>query len=450
MTETSYDIVLIGSGPAGYAAAFGLRDAGFSVCIIEKGEIGGVCLNRGCIPAKFMISASRKFYDAKYMNRYGISTGDMKFDFSVFKKNQAGIISRLKKGLVLGFKNKDITVIKGTAGISDDKHVKVETDAGMQRIGFSKLIIASGSRPFVPLEWNNIQGVINSETFWQINKLPKNIVIIGGGVIGCEYASCLSILGCNVVLIEKMDKLLSSEEPEVSENIYLELRKRNVDIYLGNEIKNIKNQDSKVVLSLSNEIEINADMAVVCIGRKRNYDKLGLELLGIKDFEKSFKQDSLKLCENVYLAGDIAKGPQLAHKGYYDAAIVVQNILEKKVTCDYTNVPIAVYTIPEISRVGLTEKEAVKKYDIVSKMMSYTKIGKAVVEYSTHGFIKIIVQKKTNIVLGITILGTSAAELQGCSLLAVKNKMTVSTLAKTYFAHPTLSEIFQHAAKSSQ
>jgi dihydrolipoamide dehydrogenase len=443
MQEKKYQYVVLGAGPGGYHIAIKLASLGNSVALIEKDEIGGVCLNKGCMPTKVLVTSAKKFYECENSSLYGVRAENISFDFNSFLNNKNEMISRIKKGLAYSIQKSGVELIKGKAFINDKNSICI--DGSNEKIFFDNLIIAVGTSPSIPKEWMGIDGIYTSETFWNLNNLPKNITIIGGGVIGCEYASSLSILGYNINLIEKMDSILSREDSDVSSSLLRELKKRNVNVLLGKDIKSIKKENNNLVLDLENE-KINTDIVIVCMGRENNLENLKLENVGLNKNDV-FKTMNLKLSDNIWITGDIASGPMLAHKAYYDSDIILENILGKKTLPDYSDIPMAIYTNPEISRVGFTEKEAKEKYDITSVKCSFTQIGKAVVDNNTKGFLKLVVEKSSNKILGITIFGDYATELHGYSVLIMKNKITVNDLKKINFAHPTLGEVFQVAAE---
>lgn len=447
--QKKYDVIVIGAGPFGYSCALNLANKGLSVCIIEKNTIGGTCLNRGCIPTKVLVASARKYSDISSYSKYGISIDNPKFDYSIFKKNQNTTISRLIKGLNITLKNKGVDIVRGIGSLKENNFVSVKNDEGEHVLEYKDLIIATGSRPFMPKIWQDIKNVFDCETFWNLEVLAKNILIIGGGVIGCEYASSLSHLEYNVTLIEKMDRILITEEPEISKIMHSHLTRNGVKIFTNSQVRSMKDIDDKVHVVLEDGTELENDMLVVSIGRKRNVEDLELKILGINNIEEFIETNSYKINDNIWIGGDISFGPQLAHKAYYDADRVTEDIIAGKCNADYdySLLPMIIFTTPEISRVGLTENGARYEYkNILAVTVSFVSNGKAVVENNTRGFLKMIVDNDSKIILGITIFGHEAVELHSSSLLIIKNKMTINDVANTYFGHPTLSEIFRHAA----
>lgn len=454
MKTFSFHTVIIGGGPTGCAAALHLAPH-HSVCVIEAHELGGVCLNRGCMPTKVLVAASRKMQETTRMTQWGIGgAATPSFDFAVFKKYQRGVIDRLKKGLDFSLRNAKVTVIRGVAAFVDATHVRVVPDDENEQceITFEHCIIATGSVPVVPEAWKQVLGVVDSETFWQLETVPQNIAIIGGGVIGCEYASALSILGYKVTLVEKLPRILTIEDDDVANAVATELKKRGVTILTAATVQSITHADNHVHITLD-DTTIDAELAVVCMGRARQHatlelGKLGIEQTTLTDIGRvpMLQFSSVK---NIWIAGDATYGPQLAHKGHADAYAIAYAILNGK-NADfphYGTIPMATYTTPEVSRVGCTEREAKEKGNYVVVKVQFSGIGKAVVENHTRGWLTLIADVSSKKILGITVVGSGAAEFSGYSLLILRNAMTTMDLASFHFAHPTVGEIFQVAAE---
>ncbi|MCP4481514.1 MAG: NAD(P)/FAD-dependent oxidoreductase [bacterium] len=405
-----YDVVIVGSGPGGYETAFKLKNLSKSVCLIEKSELGGTCLNRGCIPTKTMITAAKRFKELNSLKRYGITLENISFDYPVFRKFQKSVISRLRKGLTNSLVSKGVDLLQGEAKILDDQTIIVN-----EKIKFDNLVIATGSRPFIPKAWKANKKVIDAEDLWSLEEIPKTIAIIGGGVIGCEYASMLASLDYKVSLFEKMDTLLSFEEPEISESILKELRAQGVTVMLGTTV----------------EIDsLEEDLIICAMGRIKN----------IEGFEDIIEN------KNVFLAGDVKGGFQLAHKAYFDAEQLANIFANKKISlADSTNIPAVIFTNPEISRVGLRAREITKVKQV---KVHFAEVAKAVAENVAKGFILMnIKEEDNNRIVGMSILGSYAGELNSTAQLIIKNKMTVNDLKETVFSHPTISEIFKIAAE---
>ncbi|MFC1566897.1 dihydrolipoyl dehydrogenase [bacterium] len=438
-----YDIAIIGSGPGGYSAALSLKKKNYSVCLIEKEDIGGVCLNRGCIPTKVMAAAARKMDDIKDFAGFGIDAQVNGFDYKKLKLNQQNVINGLTKGLEFSFKKAGVDVIKGFAEIKDRNTVVVHGDENTE-IRVHKIIIATGSMPFCPPCFESKDNVVTSETFWKCDDIPDEVVIVGGGVIGCEYASSLSKFGVKVTIVEMLDKILYLEDVDVSTALTNELKRQGIKILCNKKVEEVANEDEDVVLRFGDNETIKTKFVIVCTGRKLNLENIGLENIGIIDFKTI--NNSLKIADNIWIAGDIASGPQLAHKAYHDAHCITEQIIGNDVNPDYSNMPITIFTIPEISRVGLIENELEKNHEIKVIKVNYREIGKAVCENHTRGFMKLIFDKKTGVILNITIVGYLASEINAAAAVIVQSKMKINDLGNITFSHPTLSELLHVAS----
>jgi dihydrolipoamide dehydrogenase len=471
-----YDFIILGSGPAGHDIALKLSnlDSSLKICLIDENELGGVCLNRGCIPTKTMISASNKFKELKILKRYGIEILEKaNFNFEKFKNYKNTVILKLKKGLENSLIGKNIDFVKGKAKIESNEKISVilENEKKVE-FCFANLILATGSSPisFFNLKDKNLKNVINSEDFWQLSDLDinKKIAIIGGGVIGCEYSSSLADFGYDISIFEKGDRILVNEDIEISNELSNELKSKGVKLNLNAKIKEILNCEIENQLKTKivfDDKESFFDFVIICSGRIRNLFGIGLENLGInpEDLNTNLLNNSLrekfKILDNVFLIGDLASGPQLAHKAYFDSEILLKYFIEKKKgnnnldnffeeKCKYENLPMVIFTNPEISRVGLTLYQSKLKFsseNINQVRVNFAEIGKAVAENTIKGFL-VINYRENGDILGISIIGHNACEFSAISSLIISNKMKISDLQKIKFAHPTISEIFHIAA----
>jgi len=434
-----FEWVVIGGGPAGFESALNLAGRGMKVAIVEKRELGGVCLNRGCIPTKVMISAAKRIERLKSAKRYGISMAEASFSYPTLKRHQERVVKGLRKGLEQRIREAGITIIDGEANLSGQGLVVVTDNNGRKTcsLTFEKVVIASGTAPIIPSPWMGVEGVVSSEDFWTLDDLPRDILIVGGGVIGCEYASALSSLGYNITLVEQMDRVLFTEEPETSEAVSRSLRNGGVRLLTGKRINDIKKTETGLMIEAGSEF-FSSSLVVCCMGRVREKAPAGVDLTGVA---------SLKLDDRTWIAGDIAPGPKLAHKAAYDADIIVDHALGRHTEPRYDNIPMAVFTSPEVGRAGLTEEEAKARFEVESRTMNLGQMGKAAADSVSRGFLKIVIDSKSRRVLGMTIVGHEASELSGYASLVLHNEMTVDDLGRIVFPHPTLGEIFRETAR---
>ncbi|HET58000.1 MAG TPA: NAD(P)/FAD-dependent oxidoreductase [Deltaproteobacteria bacterium] len=438
-----FDWVIIGSGPAGYETALGLSKQGQSVAIVEKDELGGVCLNRGCIPTKVMASAAKRLEEAGDGRRYGISREESSFSPAALTKYRNNVVTRLRKGLEQRLSAAGITIYRGTASLVDTGVVEItpETTDAPFSVTFDNLVIAAGSKPAIPPAWSGIDNVVDSECFWEIEEPPKNILIVGGGVIGCEFASSLAVLGYDVTIMESENRVLTTEEPEVSEFILRQLKKRRVSVLTDTTIVGIRTRKNCLEVSAGGTT-LKPALVVCCMGRKTEPETLGPGASGL-DIPRS---TGLQLREHTWIAGDIAPGPQLAHKAAYDARIIVDRVAGRQTQLHYDNIPLAVFTSPEVGRAGLTESQAAQLCKVESRRVDFAEMGKAIADNRPRGFLKIIIRGDTREIAGMTIVGHDASEFSNLASLILANKMTVDDLRRTVFSHPTLGEIFHECA----
>lgn len=440
----NYDLVVIGSGPGGYVAALYASRHKLSVCVIEKELTGGTCLNRGCIPTKALLQSASILSKIKNSKEFGIEVDGFKIDFPAIASRKDIIVSRLRAGIETLFKANHIDLIKGAARFRAGGVVTVNG----QDITAKSVIIAAGSRPFsLPgIKMDEID-ICSSDGLLNFKELPESIAIVGGGVIGCEFASLFNSLGSKVFIVELLDRILPTQSREVSKKMETLLKKKGVGIHTSTKLESVV-KDGGVKLNLAGGQAIAAQKALISVGRVPNTGELGLEEAGI-GLEKGkivVGKDLRTSVKNIYAIGDCVAGPLLAHKASYDGIVAVDNILGGSREADYSNVPNCVWTDPEVASVGLTEEEAKAKYpDAKVAKFPYLASGKAAVIGKTEGFIKLIGDTSGKI-LGIEIFGEEACDLIAEGVLARDRGVNIKDLGRVIHGHPTLSEIYQEAA----
>ena len=428
----NYDLAIIGSGPGGYVAGLYASGLKLSVCIIEKGLVGGTCLNRGCIPTKALLNSASIISTIKDSSLHGIEVGTPKVNFPKVMLRKNEVVSRLHAGIETLFRARKVDLIRGQAKLISSGTIIIDDKEG---IAAKSIIIASGS---TPAELPNMKfdglNILSSDTVLDIKELPGSITVIGGGVIGCEFASMFNAFGTKVTIIELMDRLISVQSREASKRIESIFKKRGMDIYTSTKIESVSIESEKVLVS---------------VGRRPSTDGLGLEELKIKT-EKSriVVDDGLRTSvKNIYAIGDCVSGPQLAHKASYDGILAVDNILGGSRVRDYSNIPNCIWTEPEIASVGLTEEEAKVKYqDLHIAKFPYLASGKAFILGKNEGFAKVIGSSKGDII-GVEIFGVGACELIAEAVMARTIGLNIKDWAHVVHGHPTLSEILQEAAR---
>jgi len=430
----------VGSGPGGYVAALYASHKKLNVCVIEKDLLGGTCLNKGCIPTKALLQSASILSKVKESKEYGIEVDDFRINFPAIAARKDAIVMRLRAGIETLFRANKIELIKGTAKFISSDTVTVN---GLD-INAKSIIIASGSKPCsLPGLILDEMNICSSDGILNLKEIPKSITIVGGGVIGCEFASLFNALGSKVSVVELLDRILPTQSKEVSRKMETLFKKRGITVNTSTKFDHIS-----TLAAFTCAVTPQADKVLISVGRKANTEDMGLEEIGIKTEESSIAvNENLRTSvKDIYAIGDCVAGPQLAHKASYDGILAVDNILGSSRVADYFSVPNCIWTDPQIASVGLTEEEAKSKYsDSKTAKFPYLASGKACIMGKSEGFIKMIGDSKGDI-LGMEILGEDACDLIGEAALALNRRVKIKELAHVVHGHPTLSEIFQEAA----
>ncbi len=447
MTE-EFDIVVIGAGPGGYTAAIRASQLGASVALVEKGLWGGVCLNWGCIPTKTLIDNLKTMKKAKEL--LALETEPPVSLEKLFQQKDA-VIGSLRKGLETLFKTHKITLITGTARLAGAKTIEVQDSNSQDKrlIEAKNIIIATGSRPveLIDLKADGRQ-IINTDQIFDLSQVPKQVLIVGGGAIGCEFAQIFHDLGAQVHLVELTAQILPEADEEVVKLLAVGMIRSGINIYTGVAVEKATKTKDGITVTLSNKEVITVDLVVTAVGRKANIEGLGLEEAGVTVDQGRIKVNNQleTTAQGIYAIGDCVSGPMLAHKAAYDAVLAAKNIAGKeKQEIDYTAIPKCIFTAPEIGMVGLREQEAKAVGNVKIGKFPFAASGKAQAVRDTRGFVKVIAQAETGKIIGGHIIGPQATELISQITLAMTQSMTVQQFSKVVLAHPTLSEAVKEA-----
>jgi dihydrolipoamide dehydrogenase len=457
MKRMKTQVVVIGAGPGGYAAAFFAADEGKDVILIEKDKLGGVCLNRGCIPSKALIHTTELILEAKESKDKGVTFSDPIIDLKKLRSWKNDIITKLSGGVAQLAKARKVTVIEGRAIFDDANTLRVETAKKQVMIEFEDVIIATGSKPNLPgvFDLGNKRVMTSTEAL-ELEDIPKKLMVIGGGYIGMELGLVYAGLGSQIVMVEAMKDVLMGADRDLvrpvkrkAESLFKELR-------LDTKVKSLstkgKQVEVKCILPDGKTKTEKYDRVLVSIGRTPNVADLGLKDIGVEQDEKGFIKINDK-CEtnlpNVYAIGDVAGGILLAHKASKEARVAVETILGHNVDKSKCVIPAVVFTSPEVAWAGITEEEAREK-GIAVKVAKFpwAASGRAKTLDADNGLTKLIVEKETDRVLGIGIVGRGAGELVSEGTLAIEMGATAKDLAETVHPHPTLSETVMECAES--
>ncbi len=444
-----FDLAIIGGGPGGYVAAERAGAKGLKVVLFEKKSLGGVCLNEGCIPTKTLLYSAKVYDTAKHGNKYGVTAGELSFDYSKIAARKDKVVKKLVGGVGGKMKAHGVTVVKESAMIQGRSQEGITITGGADTYLVKDLLICTGSEAFVPpipgLDINAANVMTNREIL-DLKALPKSIAVIGGGVIGMEFASMYNSFGVEVTVIEMIDKILGEMDAELSSMLQDIYAKRGVKFELGARVTEIKG-DEVVYEKGGKASSVKAEAILVSVGRRPVTKGFGLENIGVELFKGGIKVTDKMATNipNVYAAGDVTGFSLLAHTASREGEVVVNNLTGRKDVMRYNAIPGVVYTNPEISGVGHSEKSAKAagiEYRIASLPMAYA--GRFVAENEGGaGVCKVLVGKQHGEVLGVHMLGNPSSEMIYGACLAIESEMTLDELQEVVFPHPTVSEIFK-------
>ncbi|MGP4082872.1 dihydrolipoyl dehydrogenase [Pseudalkalibacillus sp. R45] len=449
------DTLVIGSGPGGYVAAIRAAQMGQKVTIVEKGDIGGVCLNVGCIPSKAVIHASHRFELAQHSDDMGITAENVKVDMGKVQEWKASIVKKLTGGVEGLLKGNKVEIVKGEAYFSDTNTVRVTKDEyTSQTYKFKNCILATGSSPIELPSFKWSDRVISSTGALALNEVPKKMVVIGGGYIGIELGTAYANLGTEVTILEGGKTILPGFEKQMSTLVSRRLKKKGVEIITNAMAKGVEESKdgAKVTAEVKGEEKsFDADYVLVTVGRKPNTEELGLEQIGVKLDDKGLIEVD-KQCktsvDGLYAIGDIVPGPALAHKASYEGKVAAEAISGEAAEIDYLAIPAVVFSDPELASVGYSEAEAKDAgFDVQASKFPFGANGRALSLNDAEGFMKLITRKEDGLVIGAQIAGPNASDMIAELGLAIEAGMTAEDIALTIHAHPTLGEITMEAAE---
>ena len=448
-----FDVVVLGGGPGGYAAALYGASAGLRVALIEDQRVGGTCLHRGCIPAKELLQTAEVLRTVSSAKEFGVDAGQQPtLDLRTSQKRKQQVVDRLTRGLEGLLSNRNVTVVPGTGSLIDAgaRHVRVSDGSELQGTG---LILATGSlpRPLPGLEFDGDR-ILNSDHVLMLDEVPGRVLIIGAGAIGCEFASLLSDIGSDVTLVEALPRILPGVDVEAADVVARSFRKRGVNLHTGVRVTGI---DGARELTVSYDTtegsqQVVVDKVVVSIGRRPRSEGINLEGSGVEVDERGFiRVDSLMrtTVPGVYAVGDVVDAPQLAHVGFAEAIVAIKTILGEEATpVDYEKVPWGIYCHPEVAFAGYTEEHARELgYDVVTQVQRFGGNSRALIIGETDGLVKIVAERE-GAILGVHIAGPWATELLQEGYLAVNWEASPAEVGAFIHPHPTLSELFGESA----
>lgn len=450
-----FDLAIIGAGPGGYVAAIRAGQLGLKTALIEKAELGGVCLNWGCIPTKSLLRNAEVISLVKRAGDFGIDIDKYTVDYTKAVDRAKKVVKRLTKGIEFLLKKNKVEIIHGEGRLISKDTIGVKGSDGETEIKAKAVIIATGSRPMVPegIEIDHTH-VVDSNDALYMKELPKDMVIVGGGAIGVEFAYILAVYGVKVTIVEAMPQLLPGSDGDVAETLSKSLKKMGVEVITGSPLKEVVKGDGRLkvmIASDDSEKVLSTEKVLIAIGRRPNSEGLGIDSLGIEMERAVFirTDEYMETSQNgVYAIGDLASPPLLAHKAMAEGIVAVERIAGKDVhPIDRLSIPMCIYIEPQIASIGLTKEKAEEDgYKTKVSTFPFRASGKALAMGEAEGFVKIVVDVDTEEILGVHMIGPEVTELIGEAALARLLESTALELNRAIHPHPTISEALMEAA----
>ncbi len=455
--QEQYEIVVIGAGPAGYVCAIRLAQAGKKVALIDRSYIGGTCLNVGCIPTKTLLTHTDILHKIKAASTFGITTGEVKVDFPAMKERKDRVVEQIRKNLEFLLKSNQIQILQGEARFLSSHCLQVKNGENHKEIGFQKAVIATGSAPVdIPAFPVDHRYILNSTSLLNNSTLFKKLVIVGGGYIGCEFASLYAELGTSVTIVESLNQIVAAQGQTISEALTAAFKKQNIEILTGKTVEKILTppQSGQPEVLLTTGEKIACDAVLISVGRKAVSQELDVQKAGLSCSPKgeiAVDEHMRTSVANIYAIGDVTGKSMLAHVASHQAMVAADTILGKSSSMHYESVPAVIFTSPQIATVGLTPEEAQKLYtDVVISKFPFQALGKAVASQETQGFAQLVTRTSTGQIVGAQVVGPEASVLIGEITLAIANELSLECVAQTIHAHPTLSEAWPEVALLAQ
>ncbi len=457
MASRTFDAVVIGAGPGGYVAAIRLAQLGKKTALVDREALGGVCLNWGCIPSKALIAAANLVEDLRHAADRGI-TAEPEVNLAKLRQFKDDVVKKLVSGVGMLEKGNGVEVLKGTATFAGPDAVEVVgRDGATTRVEAQAFIVATGARP-VQIPGFDFDGrdVWSAREAVDLPEMPKRLVVIGGGIIGLELGTVYAKLGSKLTVVEALPTILSGVDPDAVRLVQKGLRQRGATVHVSAKAKGLERRSGELLVAIEvdgKDQSISCDKVLVAVGFRPNSEGIGLDKAGVKVGPKGFVEVNERMqtsMPSIYCIGDLCGPPLLAHKASKEGEIAAEVIAGKKSVRDWVSMPSGVFTDPEVASVGLSEDEAQKAgYDPITGKFAFAALGRAIAIDHTEGFVKVVADRASKLILGATIVGPEAADLIAEAALALEMGACLEDVALTVHAHPTLPEAFMEACKAA-
>ena len=451
--KDNFDLAVVGGGPGGYVAAIRATQLGARTALVEKGHLGGVCTNAGCIPTKALVHTARMMARLENAGEIGLDLGEPRLNFANVAKHRDQVVAKLRKGIGTLLQANNVELIRGTASFRDEHTLSVAANKEERTLSADKIVIATGSVPVeLPLAPFDGDRVIDSSVAVNLDELPGSLLIVGGGYIGCEFAAAFTTFGVEVTVVELMDRILPLMDEDCGREVFKLLKKRGAAVHVSAALERLEKRKTSVKAVLSNGREVEAERALISVGRRARTEGLGLDKAGVKTDEKGTIKVNNHMQTSrphIYAVGDVTGGILLAHVASHEGTVAAAHATGTiTAEMDYRVVPSVAFTFPEIATVGLSEQAAREKVgEIVVKKFPMRALGKAHIEGETNGFVKMLADARTGQLLGVHMVSQDASNLIGEAALALQLEATAEELAGTIHAHPTMPEALREAAE---
>ncbi|KPK60033.1 MAG: hypothetical protein AMK73_08345, partial [Planctomycetes bacterium SM23_32] len=454
MSESyDFDVAVIGAGPAGYVAGIRAAQLGAKACVIEKGELGGVCTNVGCIPTKVLWRTAELMLEAGHMDESGLDLSEVRLNWPAVSARRESITGTLRKGIASLLSGNGVELLRAAASFTGPHTLGLEGAEGERQLSAEKVIVATGSRPVeLPVAPFDHEVIIDSSDAVTARELPESVVVIGGGYIGVEFASIYAACGVEVTVIEMLDRLLPDMDEDCAREVVKVLKKSGAIIHTGTRLEEVRKDEGGVRAGLSDGKEASGRQMLVCVGRRPDCEGLAVQEAGLETAENGglkVNRHMQTAVPHVYAVGDVAGGPMLAHVGSREGVVAAAHATGALTAAmDYAVVPACVFARPEIATVGLTAQQARERCeDVVVRKFPLRALGKAHITGDLDGLVKMVADGRTGQLLGVHIAAVGASSLLGEAALALQLECTAEELAQTIHAHPTLAESLRETAE---